>query len=368
MKINRLYFLMLLFAGVLVSGCSDDDDNEPEYQVPDTYTFENVAYDGQLTRLAMLSELKSYMATSQTMGVALDADKMKAMYANDASKAGWSQTYDETKQLKSKTFAQEQEVFDALFDELAAASQSTLVGSEGVSGVIESNDGAKSYLVGEDGLDHAQLIEKGLMGACLYYQATSVYFGADRMNVDNETVVPGEGTEMEHHWDEAFGYLGVPVAFPTSTDGVIFWGDYAVKRESVLNNSQALMDAMIEGRAAISNDDLATRDEAIAAARKEWELVSVGSALHYLNVAIDNFDDMAIFSHGLSEGIAFTYSLKFNEAKTINNTQIDELLVLMGGADTFDKMNLYNVTVEDLQSAKDQLAAYYGLEDKKDAF
>jgi hypothetical protein len=359
---------MMLLSAALVSCDNDDDDNQPDYEIPALYNFENVSYSGQLTRLAMLSEMKAYMGTSKTSGVALDATKLKAMFANDAANAGWSQTYDESKQIKSKTFAQEQEVFDALIDELVEASKSTVAGSEGVSGVIESNDGAKSYLIGEDGLDHAQLIEKGLMGACFYYQALTVYFGDDRMNVDNTVVEPGEGTEMEHHWDEAFGYLGVPIDFPSTTSGVVFWGDYAVKREAVLGNSQALMDAMLKGRAAISNDDLITRDEAITEARKEWELVSVASALHYLNVAIDNENDFSIFSHGLSEGIAFVYSLKFNEGKTINNTQIDDLLVLMGGASTFDQMNLYNVSIADLQSAKDQLADYYGLASTKDDF
>lgn len=369
MQINKLPLFLLLSIAIFASCSNDDDDNQPDYEIPAVYAFQNVSYNGQLQRLAMLSEMKSYMATSRTSGVVLDGVKLKAMFANDAANASWSGTYEDSKQIRSKTFAQEQAVFEALIDEIVEASKSTVVGSEGISGVIESNDGAKSYLIGEDGLDHAQLIEKGLMGACLYYQATSVYFGDDRMNVDNTVVEPGEGTEMEHHWDEAFGYLGVPIDFPSSTDGVVFWGSYADKRESVLGNSKALMDEMLRGRAAISNNDLITRDEAIVEARKQWELVSVASALHYLNVAIDHIDtDFTIYAHGLSEGIAFTYSLKFNEGKSINNSQIDELLSLMGGASDFDQMNLYHVTTDDLQSAKDQLADYFGLASKKDDF
>ena len=366
---KRIFFLSLLTLVFSLSNCSkDDDDNTPTYDIPSTYSFENVSYSGQLTRLAMLSELKAYMGTSKTSGVSLDANRLKAMYTNDSANAAWSVEYDASKQLQNKTFELERTTFLNLFDELATASQSTVVGSKGVSGVIESLDGTKSYLIGDDGLDHAQLIEKGLMGACFYYQATSVYFGDDRMNVDNEVVEPGEGTAMEHHWDEAFGYLGVPIDFPTSTDGVIFWGDYVNKREAVLGNSQSLMNAMLNGRAAISNDDLDARDEAIVEARAEWELVSVASTLHYLNESITHFDDMAILGHGLSEAIAFTYSLKFNEGKKITNSQVDELLVLMGGANTFDQMNLYNVTIENLQTAKDRLADFYNLADKKDAF
>jgi len=60
------------------------------------------------------------------------------------------------------------------------------------------------------------------MGACLYYQATSVYMGASKMDVDNETIVPGEGTAMQHHWDEAFGYFSVPKDFPLNKSGLFF--------------------------------------------------------------------------------------------------------------------------------------------------
>ena len=128
------------------------------------------------------------------------------------------------------------------------------------------------------------------------------------------------------------------------------------------------MDALIKGRAAISNKDLATRDEAIKEAQAEWELIAVGSAIHYINETLDNFDDMAIRGHALSEGIAFAYSLQFNPNKTVSNTQVSEILTLMGGANTFDTMNLYQADKTKLQEAKDLLAAYYGLESKKDDF
>ena len=365
-KLSLFAFLTLL----VFTACDEDDTmiQDDEYTVPTTYNFDNVSYSGQTTRLAMLSEMKNYMAESRTGGVSLDADRLLAMYANDAANADWSTSYDDSKQLKSKTFESAQGDFEALMQELAAASESTTAGAPGVSGVIESNDGTKSYLIGEDGLDHAQIIEKGLMGALLYYQATSVYFGSDRMDVDNETVEPGKGTDMEHHWDEAFGYLGVPIDFPTSTDGLAFWGNYSNKRDAVLTCNPAIMDAMLKGRAAISNDDLEARDEAIAEARDIWELIAVGSALHYLNSGMDNFDDKALSLHGLSEAIGFVYSLKFNEAKTITNTQIDDLLIEFTGSADFANMNLYNTSVANLQSVKDQLATYYSLEDMKDLF
>jgi len=366
MKKSPLFFgLLFVFSISFLGSCEEKETTDPKYDIPDTYNFENVSYQGQTDRLAMLLEMKNYMQVSRTGGQ-LDAVQLKAMYENDAANAGFTKEY--TKQIKSKTFEGEQAVFEALIDELAAASTSTVEGSDGQSGVIKSLDGAKSYLIGDDGLDHAQLIEKGLMGACFYYQATSVYMGPDRMNVDNEIVEEGEGTAMEHHWDEAFGYFGVPKDFPTNKDGIVHWGDYSNKRDAILGSNQQLIDALLKGRAAISNKDLDTRDEAIQEAREIWELVSVTSALHYLNSSLENFDDMALLGHALSEGIGFTYALKFNLDKKIDNNQIDELLKLMGGSASFAEMNLYQITKEDLMSAKQQLAKAYQLEDKMDEF
>lgn len=362
--LNLLAILTLLF----FASCKDDDEEIKSYEIPATYSFDNVSYDGQTQRLSQFTELKSYMTTSRTAGVSLDAARMQAMYENDAANASWQGSYEDSKQMKSKTFANVQEDFVALLNELASASASTEVGSEGVSGVISSNDGAKSYLIGDDGLDHAQLIEKGLMGALLYYQSTGVYLESERMDVDNIDITPGEGTEMEHHWDEAFGYLGVATDFPTNLDNAVFWGNYTNLRDAILGSNQKLMDAFLKGRAAISNDDLEARDEAIETIKTEWELVSVGSALHYLNSGIANFDDMSLRAHALSEGIGFIYSLQFNPDKKITNAQVSELLEIIASSADFDQMNLYTTSIDKLQEAKDKLAAYYSLDDKKDEF
>ncbi|MDX1684526.1 MAG: DUF4856 domain-containing protein [Saprospiraceae bacterium] len=356
---------LLLFLAVVISLASCNKDEDVSYEVPQFYDFENVSYTGQQERLAMLLEMKNYMKTSQTKGVSLNADRLKAMYANETG-ANFSQNYN--KQLENKTFESVQKDFRSLMDELAEASKSVLDGSDGVSGVIESKDGIKAYLVGEDGLDHAQVIEKGLMGACFYYQATSVYMGDDRMNVDNDVVEPGRGTAMEHHWDEAFGYFGVPLDFPSNLSGLFFWGDYSNKRNDLLNSNEQLMDALIKGRAAITNNDLETRDEAITEARENWELVAVGSALHYINAGIEKFDDMAIRSHALSEAIGFVYSLQFNLNKKMSNTEIQNVLSLIAGSADFETMNLYDTSIENLDLAKDALASAYGLESIKDEF
>lgn len=347
--------LGLLTLTFVISSCDTED---LKYDIPTTYHFENVSYAGQTQRLAMLAEMKSYLNTGNTTGTTLDAAKLKAMYANDAANAGFTQTYDDSKQLKNKTLEAQQAIFEVLFDAIATASQSTMPAANGQAGV--SSNGEKSYLLNENGVEYTQLIEKGLMGACFYYQSTAVYFGSGKMDVDNETVEPGEGTAMEHHWDEAFGYLGVPIDFPTNTDGLVFWGKYCNSVNGVLGTNQALMDALLKGRAAISNKDLDTRDEAITEARIEWEKVVAGTAVHYFNDAMENENDFTLRAHQLSEAVAFVYSLQFNPDKSVTNSQVNELLTRLGGSADFTQMNFYNTTNANIQEAKDLLSGYMG--------
>jgi hypothetical protein len=366
MKQLLRFSFFALVTSLLLWSCDNDDD--ASYDIPDTYNFENVSYAGQIQRLQQLLEIKNYVGSANTPGTVLDAARLKAMYANDAANANWQGNYDDSKQLKSKTFEQEQAKFEVLMDAIAEYSQSTVPGEEGVAGVVTSNDGAKQYLLNEKGVEFAQLIEKGLMGACFYYQALTVYFGDDRMNVDNETVVPGEGTDMEHHWDEAFGYYGVPRDFPLNKDGIAFWGVYSDRRDPILNCNQEMMEDFIRGRAAISNDDLNTRDEAIAEIRQTWEQITAATAISYINTALEQFDDMAIRAHALSEAIAFTYAIQFNPEKSLSNAEVAEVLENIAGSADFMEMNLYTITPEQLSAAKDQLAKAVGVEAEMDNF
>lgn len=358
MKFN----ILILCALVMFSACSKDDENtDINYNVPTTYDFENVSYSGQEQRIGQLAELTTYMKSANVANTALDVERLKGMYTNDEALANWNGSYEASKQIKGKTFEQVQGVFETLLEELAATSQP---GSTG--GVVTSANGEKNYLLNENGVEYAQVISKGLMGALLYYQATAVYFGEDKMNLDNITVTAGRGTEMEHAWDEAFGYFGVPQTFPSDTEPLYFWGDYCHDRDAVMGTDKLVMDAFLKGRAAVSNNDLPTRDEAIEEAREAWEKVIVGTALHYLNGALTDFEDAALKGHQLSEAAGFLYSLQFNPSKKISNAQIGELLTKVGGSDDLTDLNINAVTAANVAEARDALAEYYDLEELKE--
>lgn len=353
-----------LTAGLLLASCNRDQGSvTPSYPVPATYEFENVNYAGQTARLQMLGELVKYIETAHTPGVVLDAQKLKAMYANVGNHFAGAGLNTSGKQLKDKTILSEQANIESLLEEVAAASRSTTPGGNGVAGVVTTKDGTKGYLLSANGIDYAEQVEKAIMGAVFYFQATGVYLSEEKTGdaVDNTTVKPGEGTPMEHHWDEAFGYLGVPVNFPASTTGLLFWGDYVNRRDAQLGSNAKLMDAFRKGRAAISNKDLKAKNEAVPVIREEWEKVSAATAISYLNRAKTSITDDAVRNHVLTEAIGFINALRFNPARKISNAQVDQVLGFIG-------TNLYEVKATDLDKARDLLATVYGLTDRKDAF
>lgn len=355
--------LTLICASLFFSSCNRKDDSpSPVVETPTTYNFENVNYSGQTARLDMLAELDAEMKKGNTSGTVLSAEKLKNMYANANAPFSNETLNTSGKQLKDKTFSLDRPVFEEYFDKLAQASTSTTPGSNGVAGVVTSNDGTKSYLFDENGVEYTQVIAKGLMGAVFYYQVVGNYLTEDKIGngVDNTTVKEGEGTSMEHHWDEAFGYYGVPTDFPENKEGIRYFGSYSDKVNSATGSNKAIMDAYIKGRAAISNKNMAEKEAQAAILVEEWEKLVAASTILELNKAKAAFADDASRNHLLSEAIGFAMALKYNPNKKITQEQIDEVLAKIG-------TNLYEVTIDDLNAAIDLISSVYGLDNVKNS-
>ncbi len=363
-KSTKIFTLILAVS--IISSCKKKEDEVPTptptgptYSVPTTYNFINVNYSGQTTRISMLDEISLYMSTANTTGTALDAQKLKDMYANTNNQFTDGALNTSGKQLKNKTFVLDQPLFDAYFDTIAMQSTSLMVGTNGTAGVVVSTtDPSKKYLQGPNGIEYAQIIKKGLMGAAFYYQAMDTYL-ANLSSDDNTTVVTGDGTAMEHHFDEAFGYFGVPIDFPSNITGIKYWGDYCNKLNTQMGTNATMMNACLAARAAISNSDYATRDAKVAIVRTQWEKIVAASVIYELNRAKTNITDDALRNHYISEAIGFIMSLKYNSQKTITNTQITQALNYIG-------YNIYNVSITNIDNARALISSIYGLDSVKD--
>ena len=319
------------------------------YTVPTTYNFTNVSYGGQTTRLTMLDSISNYMKKGNS-GIVLEAIKLKNMYSNTGSPFGVAALDASGKQLKSKTFTLDQAYFDDLFDQLAVASQSAgAPASDGVAGV------AGGRLFDKNGVELSQVIKKQLMGAVFYYQANETYLSNLSVD-DNITVVAGEGTAQEHHADEAFGYFGAPIDFPTNTTNARYWSDYCAELNPAINANTAIMNAFLKLRAAISNKDDVTRDAQVVIIKQQWERIVAGAAILELVQAKAAFgSDNVQMRHVLSEAIGFINSMKYNSSKQISSLQITAALTALG-------TNFHTVTLTQINSAITTLNAVYNFD------
>ncbi|MBT6163323.1 MAG: DUF4856 domain-containing protein [Crocinitomicaceae bacterium] len=392
MKTSNLHsFFALLLAGFALTSCNqegctdsaasnydsgaDSDDGSCDYDVitPAEYVFTDangnntVNFDGQRQRLNMLSEMTTYLKSSNTPGTSVDATTLLAMYGNDGYTWNDDQQLGMTgssKQLRSKTAGGDTywtETFEGFMTGIADASAQTVEGetsgAAGVSGVVGSSTSSSQYLQSAQGQEWTQLIEKGLMGACFYYNISSVYLASGKMDVDNSTAVDAADdkfyTEMEHHWDEAYGYFTDATDYPTNGANR-FWGKYADGREDLLNSASRLSAAFRKGRAAISQNRLAERDAQIEIINRELERCAAGTAIHYLNDALGNYADDALRNHELSEAKAFIMALQFGANTSVNTDAVNTLLGTLGE-------DYYTVTTAQITQVRDDLAALTGL-------
>ncbi|HSI89843.1 MAG TPA: DUF4856 domain-containing protein [Adhaeribacter sp.] len=368
---------LTLAATVSLTSCDNDDDenitpDSPAYEVPATYNFANVNYSGQTQRIAMLTAITDYVKAGNIKGTQLDAQKLRDMYANQGnpftnvgSISNASELNSSGKQLKDKTYADHRAIFETYFDSVSVASSKNATATNGKAGVLASTtEPSKTWLVNANGIEYGQLIAKRMMGAVFYFQAMEGYLTENKIGngVDNVTVKPGDGTPMEHHFDEAFGYFGAPKDFPTNLNGLKYWADYSNKVNKAYPSNKTMMDAFLKGRAAISNKDMAGKDAAVATIRTEWERVVAASAIYELKAAkpfMGANRDQAKVSHYLSEAIGFVYALQYNATRKISDAQMNSVLNKIG-------TNLYTTTEADVDAAMNELVSIYGMNDIKD--
>ncbi len=368
------YLPLIALTGLLFS-CVDDNSGElPNINTPETYSFErngssSVAYQGQTDRLNMLSEMKAYLVSGDN-GAEISSQVLLDMYAN-ANEPFESDELNAatTKQLENKTNAAEVEYFKELMVDAADVSAEIVVNSTiaeaGIAGKIERGGSGKFINVNEKGWEYTQFIEKGLMGAVFYDQIFNAYLSESKIgeDVDNENIVEEKNyTTLEHHWDEAFGYFGVPVDFPKG-DPVLpgtydrFWAKYTNGRDALLGVNQPLMDAYILGREAIVANNHTVKNQQIEIIIDHHELVTAATAVHYINASMNglNAGDYGDFFHTLSEAYNFVYAIKFSPRKKISASNIEEILHVDFG----EEGDFWTVTMEGLQHAKDKLTSAY---------
>ena len=344
---NLIYKSMLLSLAIFVFSCDSDDDNDNQGSntivAPSSYEFtrdgaSTVSFGGQTTRLTQAEELYSALNSNESTASGLDL-----MFNGDGNgSAGFA---DESlngtsKIIGSKTSASTlagsaatKQRFDDMISDYAAnvVPNWNQDASAGVPGAISTPDGGSTYHLNAAGQELDQLFFKGLIGAFTLDQIVNNYIhpnqldSGSRIDDNDNDVLSGDNnyTDMEHKWDEGFGYLyglegdnlANAGASPSGNGSLLMKYFKKVDEEGGYEPGigQVVYDAFIMGRTAIVNKDYALRDQQAAIIKVELSKVIGYYAIHYMNdyVAKLEADNVAKAHHSLSEAWGFLLSLSF---------------------------------------------------------
>ncbi len=370
--------LVLLFS----FSCKDDEqdmDKEPLVDDVATYTFArngetSVSFSGQTERANMLCAMKDYLLTGDA-GEVIEATTLRGALENRDDNGGGLFDFTSTKQLENKLFGPDidEDYFGDLFEQAAIASKSGNNAENGQPGLIVRESKGTTILVNNYGQEFTQFIEKGLMGSVFLNQIYNVYLTDERTGdlVDNETIEEGKNyTELEHHWDEAFGYFTAPGDFGSNweearEEELKFWSNYSNIVDPSTGISDKIMNAFRNGREAIVANDLNTKNNSRDILYTEIEILTAATIIHYINQSLVhlNAGNTGDFLHTLSEAYMFARSLTFNPKKIIIPSDLHNIQ----NVDFGNGGNFWTASAEGLNNAKQKLVTTYPiLESVKD--
>lgn len=318
---KNVLLLCALGACLFLTSCKNEEDEILEYTVPTTYTFDNVEYKESAARISMWLGYTGYLGRSTRKVLSQDTVNFMWNNTNSAYTAdiasnipyNFTEINKLTFNLASKTT--ETALFKAYADSMVAVSKFyNRPGSKGVAGKIGSR------LFNFTGLEFNQAVAKGLMGGLSLYNIVAIL---DKIpSDDNKTVVTGQGTAMQHNWDLAFGYLGIPATYDTAVaytsatvDRPLAIGGYFAERGKYIKAGGKVFEAFRTGRAAIVAKDYKVRDAAIATIKEYVEKTLAAAAYYYITAPQTQAALDAKF-HGLSEGYGFIIALKYRDASS----------------------------------------------------
>ena len=365
MRRSTIPALLLL---VIVSSCKKNNNNpvNTNYTVPTTYSFATFNDSNSLKLLAMADQLVARINTANAQpNVAVSTQVLVGMFNNTGGYFNDSALRLNASGLSLASYFPAPEKTDMLnyFDSIGVFSQSTTTASAGVAGVSPSSASPnKLYLLSPDGLFYSQIVKKALMGMCAY-QISNGYM-ADSINTTSDT------TTLAHYWDAAFGLFGVPVNFPTVTTGLRYFGSYSNQVDAGLHSNSTIMNAFLKGRAAISNNDLATmktQASLLISTFDSLDAAAIVQEMHETNTNIEAGDAVAAYGT-LSESLGFVRNLAYNTSskRIITDAQIAQLLALYDSNNP-NSPNLYNfvganagLTVAQIEVKTNAIAQFIG--------
>jgi hypothetical protein len=409
-NLNLKSYLYIASIAILFSSCSKEDDVQyitetitetvvqyetetitvevqvpivttVQVEIPYSYEFaragkSTVSYSGQTSRLNMADELYAALNTNtftkaQMLEMFNDGNGFADATLNSSGKKMGNKTAGSP--LASATV---KPLFDAMITDFAdnVIPNWATDAANGQAGVL--TDVTRTIHVNAKGHEIDQTFIKGIIGAMNVDQIINNYItpyqldsGTRTSDNDNNTLSSGKDyTDMEHKWDEGFGYLYGQEADATRLDlGLSPTGNGTTlnKYFKKINASNQVgigiqvFDAFRRGRAFIVAKQYDKRDQQAKIIKEELSKVIAYKAVDYINGYMSKIEagNTADAFHALSEAYGFVMSLQFTNDGTdsayFSNSEVNGFLTLMD--------NFWTVQNSDLESIRDQVKAKFGI-------
>lgn len=351
MKITKSALTILLATSVGVTSCKKDDDITPKpvantqinflglesinlegLEVPTTYTFtkesvSSVSFTGQTTRLKQVKQIGSGITNASISLEVLYKQFREGKNFSDASlengKKVRGKVANSVGLFKGGATSQADELkltFDGYLKKYKENVEQFVVkgtkASKGKAGIADAKRN-----VNAKGLEYNQAFYKSLLGGLVVDQVSNHYFNRLDDNFDNTNTYKKEHDEnktkegkvyttMEHHWDEAYGYV-----YGVASSEDVLLQKYIGKVEKdadFAGTANTISRAFTIGRAAIVSKKYKVRDQAVKVIRSQIAKVVAVRAVYYLQQGKAKLTPSREKSfHDLSEGYGFINSLQY---------------------------------------------------------
>ncbi|QTH64943.1 DUF4856 domain-containing protein [Psychrosphaera ytuae] len=318
--------------------------------------------------------------------------------------------------FETETYQSPEALIRWYFAQIAANVETEINGSQRTD---VNGDVITKVYIGENGLDYKQLIQKTLLGTVAFSQGADDYLGSDvedkGLLTDNTTILDGKNyTNLEHQFDEGFGYFGAArdyllytdeeIAakggrdthqgmFDSNADGEIdFNSEYnfghsqnAAKRDintagntNPTDFTELAMRGFIEGRAlinanvgsALTEEQMTELNGYAQQAILNWEKSIAATAVHYINdttadlekFGTEEFSFTDVAKHW-SELKGFVISLQFNPDSPLSDAEHAAVNDLIGDAPVLVEANVA-AYIADLATARTKLQQAYEFDEE----
>jgi len=366
-NINAILFL---FAFIFVSCDTDNEEDELIVVAPANYEFvrdgaSTVSFSGQTARLNMADEIYNALNTNtftkaQLLEMFNNGTGFSTDALNNAGKVVGSKTASGCNHgALAVTKARYTDMLEDFADNVIPAWTATA--SNGSAGLL--TDSKRTINVNAKGWEVDQTFIKGIIGGMCVDQIVNNYLdpcqldsGTRRDDNTNGILSSGKNyTDMEHKWDEGFGYLYGQEEDATRADlgtSPLGNGTTLMKYFKKINDSnmpgigEIVFDAFKLGRAAIVAGDYELRDAQAKIIMIHLSKVVGYKAVDYLEGYMDKMaaGNNADAIHALSEGYGFILSLMFTNDGTgnpyLSESEVNSMLLKMD--------NMWTVSNSDL--------------------